>query len=280
MRWLRRFVLFCALINVNISCAHELSPIRIGLTAVFLDDQTAFIQSWQHYLKNKLNRPVQFVQGSSYSDIMAMLRNGKLDFAWLCGYPYVTNRADFRLLAVPLYHGKPTYRSYLIVPSSDHQTHSIADLRGKVFAFSDPNSNSGYLVAANEVRKLKSEPNTFFGKTFFTWSHRKVVEAVAIGLAQGGSVDGYVWDTLSIQHPELTSQTRVASQSIEFGFPPFVAGKYVAKTNFTALQKVLVTMSDNEDGRTLLRLLNLDGFVVGNPHLFDDIAQMARDITN
>lgn len=280
MRWLRLLVLCWALGNAGYANASEPLPIRIGLTPVFLDDQTAFIQSWQHFIESKLHRPVQFIQGSSYSDIMLMLRNGKLDFAWLCGYPYVTNKKNFRLLAVPLYQGKPTYRSYLIVPATDKVTRAISDLKGKVFAFSDPNSNSGYLVAANEVHKLNAEPNTFFGKTFFTWSHRKVVEAVSIGLAQGGSVDGYIWDTLAIQHPELTSQTRIAAQSIEYGFPPFVAGKLVGKKDFDALQKVLTSMPDDEAGRTLLRLLNLDGFIVGAPHLFDDIAQMARSISH
>lgn len=276
MRWLALcWALFMA---ANTWAAVADVPIRIGLTPVFLDDQTAFVNAWRVYLQNRLKRPVVFVQRASYREIIDLMRSGKLDFAWLCGYPYVRNRQSMNLLAVPVYQGKPVYRSYLIVPASDRQTRSIADLRGRIFAFSDPDSNSGYLVPAHELHLLQEKPNAFFSKTFFTWSHRKVVEAVAAGLAQGGAVDGYIWDMLALQHPELTVQTRVVSESAEFGFPPFVAGKAVAPADTAALRKALIAMPRDEDGAKLLRNLHLDGFVAGDDHMFDGIIRMMRAI--
>ena len=62
-----------------------------------------------------------------------------------------------------------------------------------------------------------------FRRTFFTYSHRKVVEAVPAGVADAGSVDGYVWDTLALQLPRSTSGVRVAWRSPTYGFPPIVA---------------------------------------------------------
>lgn len=276
MRWL---VLCWALfMAANAWAAEAATPVRIGLTPVFLDDQTAFVNAWRVYLETRLKRPVVFVQRASYREIIDLMRSGKLDFAWLCGYPYVRNRQSMNLLAVPVYQGKPVYRSYLIVPASDRQTRSIADLRGRIFAFSDPDSNSGYLVPAHDLFRLQEKPNSFFSKTFFTWSHRKVVEAVAAGLAQGGAVDSYVWDMLALQHPELTAQTRIVSESAEFGFPPFVAGKTVAPADTAALRKALIAMPRDEEGQKLLRNLHLDGFVAGDDHLFDSIARMMRAI--
>ena len=107
--------------------------------------------------------------------------------------------------------------------STDTKSASILDLRGKIYAFSDPDSNSGWLVPQAELQRGGNDRATFFRKSFFTYAHRRVVDAVAAGVAQGGSVDGYVWDTLQILHPELTQKTRVASKSQEFGFPPLVA---------------------------------------------------------
>jgi hypothetical protein len=40
------------------SAAEEL---RIGTTAVFLDDQAAFLKSWGRYIEARIGRPVQFV---------------------------------------------------------------------------------------------------------------------------------------------------------------------------------------------------------------------------
>lgn len=187
------------------------------------------------------------------------------------------NKKIFRLVAVPLYQGKPLYQSYLIVPNSDRRTQSLDDLSRKNFAFSDPDSNSGHLYTEYLLAKQGNNPSSFFAKAFFTWSHRKVVEAVAIGLAQGGAVDGYVWDTLSLAHPELTSKTRIVSKSPQFGHPPFVAGAATPKQDIAALQQVLFRMThDEEGGRRLLDRLNLDGFVYGDDRLFDSIEEMAR----
>jgi phosphonate transport system substrate-binding protein len=254
------------------------TAIRIGLTPVFLDDQAAFLDKWRDFLRRHLDRPVTFVQRGSYREIVDMLREDKLDFAWLCGAPYVRNKNRFRLVAVPLYHGEPLYRSYLIVPSSDKQTRSLLDLRGKVFAFSDPDSNSGHLYPEYLLAKQGLQPATFFAKSFYTWSHRKVVEAVATGLAQGGAVDGYIWDTLSRTHPELTSRTRVVTESPQFGHPPIVAGRSVSKRDVAALQQVLFGMVHDAEGTYLLDQLNLGGFVYGDEHLYDSIADMSRFI--
>lgn len=280
MRWKMRWLVLCwaLFMAANTWAAGVDVPIRIGLTPVFLDDQTAFVNTWRVYLQNHLKRPVVFVQRASYREITDLMRSGKLDFAWLCGYPYVRNKQTMNLLAVPVYQGKPVYRSYLIVPTLDRRTRSIADLRGKVFAFSDPDSNSGYLVPAHDLYQLQEKPSTFFSKTFFTWSHRKVVEAVATGLAQGGAVDSYVWDTLALQHPELTTRTRIIMESAEFGFPPFVAGKTVAPADTAAMRKALLAMPQDEEGAKLLRNLRLDGFVAGDEHMYDSIARMMRAI--
>jgi phosphonate transport system substrate-binding protein len=205
-----------------------------------------------------------------------MLREDKLDFAWLCGAPYVRNKNHFRLVAVPLYHGEPLYRSYLIVPSTDKKTRSLLDLRGKVFAFSDPDSNSGHLYTEYLLARQELQPATFFAMNFYTWSHRKVVEAVATGLAQGGAVDGYIWDTLSRTHPELTSRTRIVTESPQFGHPPIVAGHAIRQRDVAALQQVLFGMVHDGEGGYLLNQLNLGGFVYGDKHLYDSIADMSR----
>ena len=161
----------------------------------------------------------------------------------------------------------------MIVPSSDQHTNSIADLGGKIYAFSDPDSNSGWLVPNSLLFRLGKDPTTFFRKTFYTWGHRRVVDAVAVGLAQGGSVDGYVWDTLQIHHPEVTQQTRVAYRSAKYGFPPFVTRAMLPAADFKQLQEVLVGMKGTPAGKDLLAKLNLDGFQVAPESVFAGIAE-------
>lgn len=253
--------------------------VRIGLTPVFLDDQVSFLGKWRSWLEQKLGRSVVFVQRGNYREIIDLLRSGKIDFAWLCGYPYIRHRHEFRLVAVPLWRNQPLYQSYLIVPSDDQRTKTIADLRGKVFAYSDPDSNSGYLYPQYALTMLGEKPSTFFSRTFFTWAHRKVVEAVGVGLADGGAVDGYVWDTLAEVRPDLTAATRIIDRSPLLGYPPFVARSDIPAKEMEQFRQVLLGMAGDPQGGELLGRLRLDGFVSGSPALFDGIAQMAAKVS-
>lgn len=252
----------------------ESRPIRIGTTAVILNDQVSFLDEWAHYLQAQIGRPVAFVHRSRYREITELLQSEELDFAWVCGYPYVSHRQFMRLLAVPLYRERPLYRSYLIVPSSDRKSSSFADLKGKIFAYSDPNSNSGFLVPQYEMLRAGLDPLTLFRKSFFTYAHGKVVVAVANGIAHGGAVDGYVWETLALRDPALTQRTRIATKSDEYGFPPLVARKSIGETEFRSMQSVLTGMPGNPAGQSLLKQLNIDGFADPDEHLFDGIAKI------
>lgn len=255
-------------------------PIRIGLTPVFLDHQPVFNNEWRLYLERHLGQPVAFVQRKDYRAIVDMLHERKLDFAWLSGFPYVRHKDDLRLVAVPLYKGVPLYQSYVIVAATDTQISSLEDLRGKSFAFSDPDSNSGYLYLTHYLTQQGEKPTSYFGRHFFTWSHLKVIEAVASGLAQGGSVDGYVWDTLALAHPEMTTRTRILQKSPQFGNAPFVANAGVSDIQAAKLQRVLIQMVRDSEGRRLLKTLNLDKFTYGNDHIYDAIEKMSHFVEN
>lgn len=253
-------------------------PVRIGMTPVFLDDQVGFLGAWRDYLAGVLGRPVEFVQRGSYREIVDLLRQDKLHFAWLCGYPYVREQRWLRLLAVPVYQEKPLYRSYLIVPAQDSGTATITDLRDRVFAFSDPDSNSGYLYPYYQLHRAHTAPARFFRRSFFTYGHKKVVEAVALQVAHGGAVDGYVWDTLARTHPELTFRTRIADRSPPFGFPPFVAGPAATGVLYRRMQEILLALHQDAAGIRFLRTLNLDRFAPPMPALYADIDAMLRAI--
>ncbi len=247
--------------------------VRIGLTPVLLSSDLDLLTWLRKYLAAALQRPVTLVARRTYQEITALLLSGHLDAAWICGYPYVQYRDRLALLAVPVWRGKPLYQSYLIV-DRNRAAKSILDLRGDIHAFSDPDSNSGHLVTQAALAEIGETSDTFFRKAFYTFSHRNVVRAVASGLAESGSVDGYVWEVMSEIEPELTSETRILRKSELLGFPPIACAKTLAGTPLAAsIRRAFVDMHDDADGRELLAMLRLDGFTPGDPHLFDDIAQ-------
>tara|TARA_R110002167_G_scaffold213760_8_gene418388 strand:+ start:1448 stop:2311 length:864 start_codon:yes stop_codon:yes gene_type:complete len=275
--WVTKLLAACLLMFASITLNAAEKPIVIGLTPVFLDEQLSFLTRWEDYLERKTGHPVRFVQRQSYREVTELLLNGELDAAWLCGFPYIQHRDKLVPLAVPLFNGEPLYRSYLIVGSTDTATQSIDDLRDRIFAFSDPDSNSGYLVTQAGLRSQGLDANSFFHRSFFTWAHRNVVKAVADGLADGGAVDGYVWEALAKIDPELTSRTRVIQKSEQFGFPPFLT-RINSQKNALPLREALISMATDPEGQILLRELQLDGFTLSRPGLYQSIANLAEQL--
>ena len=252
--------------------------LRIGLTAVILAEQAAFLARWADYLSQRLDARVTFASRDQYQSVHELLNNGQIDAAWTCGYPFVRFQSQLQLLAVPLYKGRPQYQSYLIRPlGGEVQVRGWADMGGKVFAYSDPLSNSGWLVAQGEFA-ASGIAQKDLKRSFFAHGHRNVADAVASRLADAGSIDGYVWETMRLQGMPGATQTEVIWKSRLHGFPPLVAARGADPAKLEALRRSLIGMLNDETGRALLKSLNLDGFIAGQPGIFDSIRQLARSV--
>ncbi len=251
---------------------------RLGLTPVFLDNDAAIIDGLRRALSRGMGREIELVQRRTYQEITGLLLERSVDAAWLCGYPYLQHADLLDLVAVPVWRGGPRYQSYLIVGAEDG-AESLTDLRGGTHAFSDPDSNSGYLVTATDLRRMGEQVEGFFSRSIFTFGHRNVVRAVADGLVRSGSVDGYVWEALAVLEPGLTARTRVIARSEWLGFPPVCARRdSLATEPVQALQTALMSLAETEEGRQALTSLQLDGFQYATAGLFDGIADRMADL--
>jgi phosphonate transport system substrate-binding protein len=252
-------------------------PIRFGLTAVVLTENLRFLDKWGQYLEQKMGRKVEFVLRKSYREVMDLLDSGGIEFAWICGYPYVQTREpeSVKLLVVPIYRGEPRYHSYIIV-HYDSPYKRFSELRGKSFAFSDPDSNSGFLYPLALMADEGEKPETFFRRTFFTFNHAETVQAVSEQFADGGAVDSYIWEYLAIFRPDITEKTRIIKKSPSFGFPPIVSRIGTNMNTVNLMKRTLENMNKDLAGKELLARLKLDGFSHQSDSLFNDIRAMAN----
>ena len=254
-------------------------PIRFGLTAVVVTENLRFLDQWSQYLERKTGRKVELVLRKSYREVMDLLDSGNIDFAWICGFPYIQSREpeSIQLLTVPVYRGEPRYHSYIIVPESSPYQH-FDELKGKIFAFSDPDSNSGFLYPLSLVVAKDEKPETFFRQTFFTFNHAETVQAVSDQFADGAAVDSYIWEYLAIFRPEITSKTRIIKKSPSFGFPPIVSRLGVNPALVEVMKNTLEDMDEDVAGKALLAQLKLDGFGSYPDSLFNGIRAIANQI--
>ncbi len=252
------------------------NAIRVALAPVLSPQVTALTYSaFSHYLQNHLGEPVDLVQQRTYEDTNELLESGGAQLGLVCSLPYVVGHDQFglQLLATPDTGQGPFYYSYLIVPASS-PAHSLADLRGSVFAFSDPLSDSGHLVPLYEISILGEDPLTFFRQTFFTYGHDNSIRAVADGLADGAAVDSMVYDSLVSSDPTIAHHTRVIAKWGPFAAPPMVVPPTVSPQLKSRLQQILLSMPASDKGRQILRRLGIKQFEVVPDSAYGPIRQM------
>ncbi|MFZ5587864.1 MAG: phosphate/phosphite/phosphonate ABC transporter substrate-binding protein [Thermodesulfobacteriota bacterium] len=254
--------------------------LRMAVAAMTSPQETFHnYQELTEYIGRRLGLPASLAQRKTYAEIDQMLARGELDVAFVCSGPYAAQGETpaFELLAAPVVGGQTTYRAYLIVGrDSPHQ--SLEDLRGKVFAFTDPDSNTGRLVPQAWLAAMGQRPETFFAQTIYTYSHDSSIQAVARGLVDGAAVDGLVWDFLARRRPELADRTRVIRVSEPYGIPPVVAGAALAAEQKAAVKAALLAMADDPQGRRILDALMIDGFVAARSQWYDSIRRLREGL--
>lgn len=227
------------------------------------------------YLGNRVNRQVELVQKKTYAEIDQLLDIGEIDVAFICSGPFAADsqKMGLRLLAAPEIQGKHLYHSYLIV-NVNSPYGDLKDLKGKTFAFTDPDSNTGRLVPTFWLAELGHRPKEFFSQIIYTHAHDNSILAVARGLVDGASVDGLIWEHYREMDPALTANTRVIKKSQPFGIPPVVASRHLSPAISRAVNDALLTMHHNKSGREILAELRIDRFVAAQMEWYEPVRRM------
>ena len=231
------------------------------------------------YIAGKLGREIQLVQRKTYGEINELIGMGQIDLAFICSGPYAGGRKKFgfEALAMPIVRGSHLYQSYLIV-NTDSPFHKLIDLRGKVFAFTDTESNTGKLVPTYWLSKAGAKPEDFFGKTIYTYSHDNSIRAVAMSLVDGAAVNGQVWEYYNHSDPVYTSKTRIIKRSQPFGNPPVVASAHLTNQMKVRIRSLLLKMHQDPEGKKILDELMIDRFLAPKKECYDPILAMKKKL--
>jgi phosphonate transport system substrate-binding protein len=253
-----------------------LHPLKVAIAAVISPEGTA--ESYApllKYLETHMGRPVELVQRRTYAEINDLIKTGDVDLAFVCTSSYIVGRRDFdlELLVAPVVNGATYYHSQLIVPI-DSPAASISDLKGKVFAFTDPMSFSGRMYPTYLLQQIGEIPASFFQRTFFTYSHDDAIRAVADGLADGAAVDSLVLNFALIRNPSLGERIKIIYTSPSFGIPPVVVSPYIRPQQHAQLEEIFLSMHTNNAGLEALQSLDVEEFTIVSENLYDAIVEI------
>lgn len=165
------------------------APLKFGV-GMFQPDKEkndATYRPLAQYLAQRLGRPVELRTVDSWEGLAKSLANGETDLALLgpWGYVLANHESGAQVVSTILYDGKPEYFA-IIVTHPDSGIKTVADLKGKTFAFGDKGSTSGYLIPLHYFTQQGIDPEKYFSKVLYT-KHQAIETQVAAGQLDAGA---------------------------------------------------------------------------------------------
>jgi len=158
------------------------------------EDSRAMIansQKMMDMLSAALGMPVKPFVAADYNGVIEALRSKRLDVAYLGPFSYVLGATIAPIEAFAVAETKKAGRTFYhsqVIAHKDSGIKTVADLKGKTFAFVDPSSTSGHLFPKAGLMKAGFDTEKDFGRVIFSGSHdssaiavqNKKVDAAAI----------------------------------------------------------------------------------------------------
>ena len=176
------------------AAAQEITEFNIGiLGGENAQDRMTSNECFRAKIEAELGVPVKLFTPADYDGVIQGLLGGSLDYAWLGASAYAkVYLTDPEAVEVKLtkqnVDGSTGYYS-IGFTRKDTGITSMDDAKGKVFAFADPNSTSGYLVPGAELAAKYGDLKTYFGEVKMSGGHEQTI----VGVANGDFDAGVSW---------------------------------------------------------------------------------------
>jgi len=209
---------------------------------------------------------------TSYASVIEALGTKETDIAWLATFAYILANekygAEVELTTVR--NGLEKYKGQFIA-RADGEVDSIEDIDGKIIAYTDAASTSGYIYPSALLAKKGIKP----ARSLFAGGHPQAILSVYQGTADVGCTfwsppdeNGDIRDARRAvidTHPDIVDKIKIVgytewipNDTVTFrkGFPEEMKNEIV---------DALITFANTPEGhQTLQELLDIDNFVRAN----------------
>jgi phosphonate transport system substrate-binding protein len=202
------------------------------------------------YLAENLQLRCELIVPESYSDLLELFHEQKVDLVYLGGYSYV--KAQQKDHAIPLVMRRVDTRfTSLFIVNANSPVQTLDDLENKSIAFGSSLSTSGHLMPRYFLQQKNITPESFFSEVRYSGAHDRTAYWVRDGVVDVGPYADYVWAI----HPRF------------------------AESFHSKIRDAFLQLSpDNVDHTIILQNLNAIGYVPADPDYFVVLASIAREI--
>ncbi len=264
-------------LSLSIATTHAAETLRVS--AIPDEAPTELIRKFKplgEYLEQQLGMPVKFTPVSDYAAVVESLASDRLDLAWLGGFTFVQTRLKTGD-AIPLVQREQDEQFTSKFITANPEVKSLADLKGKTFAFGSVSSTSGSLMPRYFMLKDGIEPEQYFKRIAYSGAHDATAAWVEAGKADAGVLNASVWDKLVAAGKVDTAKVRVISTT-----PPYYDYNWTVRGNLdpALVEKIkaafLALDPANPEHKAILDLQAASRFIETKPENYAGIEEAAR----
>ncbi|HOG16671.1 MAG: Phosphate-import protein PhnD precursor [Syntrophaceae bacterium PtaU1.Bin231] len=222
------------------------------------------------YLQKRLGVPVEIKTATDYAGVITGMQFKHIDFAYFGPKSYVeaAKRANAEAFAVELSRDGAAGYYGVIITRKGSGLKNMKDIRGKVWAFTDPNSTSGTLVPmVYFYKELKMDPEKYFSKVIYSGSHEASMLAVKNGKVDAASTNDIDMARGDGKRWKVNEDFEIIWKSKLIPASPIAYRKDIPASLKKALKDAFLAYDDPVG----LDKLKLKGYVEGSDGLFDPI---------
>jgi len=233
------------------------------------------------YLSEKTGITVRLTILSRYGDIIDRFVQRGLDGAFfgdLTG-ALAIEKLDIEPLVRPVNLDGSTYSYGYIIVRKDSGIRTVSDMKGKVLAFVDRATVTGYLFPLSYFRSHGVKNlDDFFSEYYFTGSHDSSVYAVLDGRADIGCIKNTIYNNLVSRDPTIKSELRIIAKSPLMPESTLCLRRDLPEGIKRMIKEVLLTMDRNEEGRKILAKLQARRFIEASAEDFKPVYEMLKTL--
>jgi phosphonate transport system substrate-binding protein len=227
------------------------------------------------FLAKQMGQEVNLVIPTNYNATVEALGNGSLDFAYLGGLTYCKAHRQYGVIPLVQRTSDLAFHS-LFITGANSSIKSLADLKGKQFAFGDINSTSGHLIPYLEMKQAGINVDGDL-KFRYSGSHPATAKAVESGAVDAGALDETVYNAMIAEGKLDKSKVRVFFTSKPFVDYVWVARKDVSKDAQEKFARAFIGLKEGKDDQ-VLGILRGKSFVRANDEEYATIRQVAEEL--
>ncbi|WP_404451187.1 phosphate/phosphite/phosphonate ABC transporter substrate-binding protein [Virgibacillus necropolis] len=218
------------------------------------------IQPMADRLSEELGIEVKGQVMTSYTSLVEAMGANQVHVGFIPAFGYVLANEQYgvEVILKSIRHGSGTYKAQYLV-RSDSGIETLEDLEGKVWAYPDKASTSGYLFPASQLMKkfdYASAPELetdFFSATVPAGSHDTAALAVLEGDADVATTFDDVRTELEEEHPNIMEELTVIGYTDEIPNDTISVTKELDNGLVKKIKDIFLSFNEDEE---MIKIMN------------------------